>query len=143
MYYKSPLFDACRPLRIYFNGQPAVDTGGVTREIFSGVNTRFIESPDINMFEGPHNRLLFNYNQQCLSAGAPKIFGTIIAYSLLHGCGGFPRMAPSHYYYIASGDIAKSSAYTSIEDVYDLEKRDLIRKILTEILLDEHYYESV
>ena len=95
------------------------------------------------MFEGPHNRLLFNYNQQCLSAGVPKIFETIIAHSLLHGCGGFPHMASSHYYYIASGDIAKSSAYTSIEDVYDLEKRDLIQKVLTEILLDEHYYESV
>ena len=34
-YYKSPAFDANKKLRIRFKGQPAVDTGGVTREFFT------------------------------------------------------------------------------------------------------------
>lgn len=129
VYYKSPSFDPKRPLRVYFNGQPALDTGGVKKEFFSGVKAKFIDSVGFNMFEGPHNRVLFNYNQQCLAAGIPKILGIIIAHSLLHGCGGFPYLAPSHYYYIATGDLAKSIAYTSIEDVYDCEKKDLIQKV--------------
>ena len=31
VYYKSPSFDPKRPLRVYFNDQSALDTGGVKR----------------------------------------------------------------------------------------------------------------
>lgn len=86
-----------------------------SREFFSDVKAKFIDSMDFNMFEGPHNRVIFNYNQQCLAAGIPTILGIIIAHSLLHGCGGFPHLAPSH----------------SIHDVYDYEKKDLIQKVCT------------
>ena len=102
-----------------------------SREFFSDVKAKFIDSMDFNMFEGPHNRVIFNYNQQCLAAGIPTILGIIIAHSLLHGCGGFPHLAPSHYYYVATGDVSQSSAYTSIHDVYDYKKRDLIQKVCT------------
>ena len=81
------------------------------------------------MFEGPANRLHFKYNQQCLGVGIPKILGTIINHSLVHLCGGFLHLAPSHYYYLATGDVERASAYTSVLDVYDVEKRDLIDKV--------------
>lgn len=128
-YYKSPSFDPTRPLRIQFTGQPAVDTGGVKREFFTQLKEQFISGEHFSMFEGPANRLLFKYNQQCLGAGIPKMLGTIISHSLVHLCGGFPHLAPSHYYYLATGDVERASAYTSVLDVYDVEKRDLIDKV--------------
>ena len=97
-YYKSPSFDPTRPLRIQFTGQPAVNTGGVKREFFTQLKEQFISGEHFSMFEGPANRLLFKYNQQCLGAGIPKMLGTIISHSLVHLCGGFPHLAPSHYY---------------------------------------------
>lgn len=94
-YYKSPSFDPTRPLRIQFPGQPAVDTGGVKREFFTQLKEQFISGEHFSMFEGPANRLLFKYNQQCLGAGIPKMLGTIISHSLVYLCGGFPHLAPS------------------------------------------------
>ena len=126
-YYKSPSFDPTGPLRMQFTGQPAVDTGGVKRQFFTQLKEQFISGEHFSMFEGPANRLLFKYNQQCLGAGIPKMFGTII--SLVHLWGGFPHLAPSHYYYLATGDVERASAYTSVLDVYDVEKRDLIDKV--------------
>ena len=81
------------------------------------------------MFEGPQERLLFNFEQSCLAAGIPQILGKLVAQSLVHGCGGFPHLAPSHFYYIATGDLQKASAYASIHDVYDSEKRDILDKV--------------
>ena len=78
-YYKSPSFHPTRPLRIQFIGQPAVDTGGVKREFFTQLKEQFISGEHFSMFEGPANRLLFKYNQQCLGAGIPKMLGTIIS----------------------------------------------------------------
>ena len=128
-YYKSPSFDPTWPLRIQFTGQPAVNTGGVKREFFTQLKEQFISGEHFSMFEGPANRLLFKYNHQCLGAGIPKMLGTIISHSLVHLCGGFPHLALSHYYYLVTGDVERASAYTSVLDVYDVEKRDFIDKV--------------
>ena len=70
-----------------------------------------------------------NIINNVLGAGIPKMLGTIISHSLVHLCGGFPHLAPSHYYYLATGVVERASAYTSVLDVYDVEKRDLIDKV--------------
>ena len=133
-FYKSPAFDATKPLRISFSDQPAIDTGGVLREFFSTVKEKFITGGTFKMFEGSQERLLFNYEQSCLAAGIPQILGKIVAQSLIHGCGGFPHLAPSHFYYIATGDIQKASAYTSVYDVYDTEKREVLEQVLLKFM---------
>ena len=75
-FYKCPSFDPTRPLRISFNDQPAIDTGGVLREFFSTVKQKFIDGAGVfNMFEGPQERLLFKYDQSSLAAGIPSILG--------------------------------------------------------------------
>ena len=128
-FYKNPSFDPARPLRVSFRGQPAIDTGGVLRVFFSAVKEKFCAAELFSIFEGPHSRLLFRYDQSCLAAGIPEILGKLVAQSLVHGCGGFPYLAPSHYYYIATTDIQRASAYASIYDVYDTEKRDMLDKV--------------
>lgn len=63
--YKRSDFDPYRPVRVSFNGQPAVDTGGVKQQFFSDLFEKFVESTDLKLFvEGPPSRLLFSYNQQ-------------------------------------------------------------------------------
>lgn len=128
-FYKSPAFDPTRPLRVTFSDQPAIDTGGVLREFFTIVKDKFINEGMFKMFEGPQERLLFNFEQSCLAAGVPEILGKLVAQSLVHGCGGFPHLAPSHYYYVATGDPQKAAAYASVYDVYDTEKRDIVNKV--------------
>ena len=134
VFYKCPSFDPTRPLRVSFNDQLAIDTGGVLREFFSTVKEKFISEGVFKMFEGPHQRLLFNYEQSCHAAEIPKILGKLVAHSLVHGCGGFPHLAPAHYYYIATGDIQQAAAYASVCDVYDTEKRDILDKVMNHAL---------
>ncbi|CAB3977887.1 Hypothetical predicted protein [Paramuricea clavata] len=64
-------------------------------------------------------------------SGIPEILGKLVAQSLVHGCGGFSYLAPSHYYYIATTDIQRASAYASINDVYNTEKRDMLDKLIS------------
>ena len=47
-HYKSPEFDIKKKLRIQFKGQPAVDTGGVTREFY----TKLLQVIDKMFFQG-------------------------------------------------------------------------------------------
>lgn len=56
--YKRSDFDPYRPVRVSFNGQLAVDTGGVKRQFFSNLFEKFVESTDLRLFEGPPSRLL-------------------------------------------------------------------------------------
>lgn len=128
-FYKAPCFDPTRPLRISFDNQLAIDTGGVLHEFFSTVKKGLSLKGVFPMFEGPRERLLFNYEPSCHAAEIPKILGKIVAHSLVHGCGGFPHLAPSHYYFIATGDIQKAAAYASVYDIYDAEKRVILNKV--------------
>ena len=41
------------PVRVIFNGQPAIDTGGVKRQSFSGLFEKLIVTTDLKLFEGP------------------------------------------------------------------------------------------
>ena len=122
-FYKCPSFDPTRLLRVSFDNQLAIDTGGVLREFFSTVKEKFITEGVFPMFEGPREKLLFNYEPSCHAAEIPKILGKIIAHSLIHGCGGFPHLA--------TGDIQKAAAYASVYDIYDAEKRDVLNKVKT------------
>ena len=128
-FYKSPTFDPARPLRVSFNDQPAIDTRRVLRAFFSAVKEKFVEGKQFSIFEGPHQRSLFRFDQSCLAAGIPEILGKMVAQSLVHSCGGFAYLAPAHYYYIATADIQRAAAYASIHDVYDTEKREMLDKV--------------
>ena len=98
------------------------------------VKEKFINGGVFKMFDGPQERLLFNFEQSCLAAGIPQILGKLVAQSLVHGCGGFPHFAPSHFYYISTSDLQKPSAYASVYDVYDSEKREILEKVQNRLL---------
>ena len=44
----------------------------------------------------------------------------MVAHSICQGCPGFPYLAPAMYYYVATGDINKASAYADIPNGEEL-----------------------
>lgn len=99
-YYKDPSFDPTRRLRVLYTGQPAVDTGGVTRHLFS----QLLQIISEMFFQGTNFKSPV-YNADTVASGMMKFIGTIIVHSLLLGGPGFPVLSPAVYRYIATGDV--------------------------------------
>ena len=93
-HYKSPEFDVKKTLRIQFKGQPAVDTGGVTREfypkLFQVIGKMFFQG---GKYKSPV------YSADIVASGLIRYFSTVIVHSILQGGPGFPVLNPSLYCY--------------------------------------------
>ena len=119
VHYKHPSFNPLSPIRISFMEQPAIYTGGVTRQFFTDVLRRIAHQGALQLFVGGSKRLRLAYSPQVLPV--MKILGTLIGYSLLHEGPGFPYLAPFVYWYIATGSEERALPYVSIpEDLSDL-----------------------
>lgn len=129
-FYKGPMFRPQQPLRVSYLGQPALDSGGVKRQMYTDLFKEMVVDNRFKVFEGPSNRLLFHYNQTALTCGLYKMLGQMTAHSICQGCGGFPNLAPSMYYYITTGDISQASAYASVNDIYNEEEMTYVQKVI-------------
>jgi hypothetical protein len=70
---------------VEFIGEPAVDTGGPTKEMFS---IAFRQSIDCKLTRGAFPYITFLHDQNALVGGYYKVFGQLVALSLLNGAGG-------------------------------------------------------
>ncbi|KAK2561653.1 hypothetical protein P5673_015005, partial [Acropora cervicornis] len=104
-YFKDPCFNPTKCLRIVYTGQPAVDTGGVSRHFFS----QLLQVISEMFFQGTNYKSPI-YNADTVASGTMKYIGTIIAHSILLGDPGFPVFSPSVYPYIATGDLNTAMA---------------------------------
>ena len=128
-FYKGPRFQPNQPVKISYIGQPAIDSGGVKRQFYTDLFLQLVSQNQFKLFQGRSSRLLFHYDQTALSCGLFKMLGQIISHSICQGCGGFPYLAPSMYYYLATGDISQASAYASITDIVDEEELHYVEKV--------------
>lgn len=131
-YYKDPNFDPRKCLRILYSGQPAVDTGGVTRHFFS----QLLEVISNMFFHGSSYKSPV-YNADIVASGMMKYIGTIIVHSILQGGPGFPVFSPSVYRYIATGDIDTAMVMLNYRDCSESVK-NFIDKVLYFTL--EYYF---
>ena len=110
-HYKCPEFDVKKKLRIQFKGQPAVDTGGVTREfytkLFQVIGKMFFQG---GKYKGPV------YSADIVASGLMRYFGNVIVHSILQGGPGFPVLSPSVYCQTASGNIDAAVAKMNYGD---------------------------
>ena len=53
----------------------------------------------------------------------------MISHSVCQGCTGFPYLAQSIYYYIATADINQAAAYAAIGDVFDETELMYVKKV--------------
>ena len=115
LHYKHPSFDPCTPVRVSLKGQPAVDTGGVTRQFFNDVLRSFVKQDSFQLFVGHPERLRPAYSPQVLPL--MKILGLIIGHSVIHEGPGFPFFAPFVFWYLASGSEQTALPYVSVNDL--------------------------
>ena len=83
-------FDFMRPLKISFEGEPAIDGGGPKREFFT-IQLRELLSPSasVRLFEGRENIFLPMHNTDALCSNLFKVARRMIASSIMQGGPGF------------------------------------------------------
>ena len=80
--YKDPEFDPSRPMRVVFKDQPAVDSGGPRKEMYSLVYETLACSTVYKLFEGQAGRLMPFHNASTVFSGMMKTLGKMIALTL-------------------------------------------------------------
>lgn len=110
-YYKDSKFDARKKLRVVYKGQPAADTGGVTRRFY----TQLLQEISQQFFQGDTFKTPI-YNSNMVVSGIMKLVGTVITHSILQGGPGFPVFSPSVYHYLATGDFDAAVQKISVND---------------------------
>ncbi len=81
--YKSPQFNFCSDLRVRFMNQPAVDTGGVRRQLFTDTFRLVATSSRICLMEGELPAVHFRYSVQNVMSGLAEILGKMIAHAIV------------------------------------------------------------
>ena len=75
-YYKSPDFDALAPISVYVKGQPAVDAGGVLRQVFGEVFTLLCNNEGIkHIFTGEPYRKVPVFSNELVVNGFFEVLG--------------------------------------------------------------------
>ena len=130
-YYKSGEFDPSVPIKIQMRGEPAVDTGGVLRQAFTDVFSEIANgSSSLRLFRGVDaSRLTPIYSSEHVLTGVFEVLRKMIAHSLIQGGPGFPYLAPSIYWYIATGDLSEAVARCSFVDVGDHELACFVERV--------------
>ena len=117
-FYKGPKYNPKHALRVCLSDQPAIDTGGVRRQVFSQVFERLAFSDQFGLFDGPPHRRRPAFRISSLSAGVMKLVGRVIGHSIILDGVGFPYLSPACYYTMV-GDQDKALLLCSPEDASD------------------------
>ena len=103
-FYKSHRPNLDNPIRVVRTDQPAVDTGGVRRQVFSDVFQQFAENKHVQLFDGPRHSLRPRYTAESRSSGLFKTFGQMIAHAIAQDGVGCPCMSQACFWFIAAGE---------------------------------------
>ncbi|XP_028413666.1 G2/M phase-specific E3 ubiquitin-protein ligase-like [Dendronephthya gigantea] len=129
-FFKQRRFDFTKPLKVTFEGEPAIDGGGPKREFFT-VALRSLLSPSATprLFEGRNDRFLPMHNTDALRANLFKVAGRMVASSILQGGPGFPHFPMSVYSYFQNPTPDDLTEYLSQDDVVDFDHVMALSKI--------------
>lgn len=130
-FYKSENFKPDHPIRVVFDGSPAVDAGGLFRQFYSSFFAEITNENDssVKLFEGSAPFFLpISTAETCLS----EIFcsvGKIIAHNICQGGEGFPALAPTVYQYLVTGNIKDSVMDVQIDEVCNVVYKQFINQV--------------
>ena len=84
-YYKSPEFDQLIPIGMVVKGQPAIDTGGVFRQVFSEVFLSVVSNEGAlkNVFNGEDFRKVPVFTNELVVNGFFEVLGKMVAHSII------------------------------------------------------------
>ena len=129
-HYKDGNFDPKLPIKFQIRGEPAVDAGGVLRQVYEDVFLNILKGDcGFQMFQGPSDRVIPTYQTSTILSGSFEILGKILAHSLVQGGPGFPYLCPTLYWYIATGDLQQGLARASCIDILDPVLAEYVRKV--------------
>lgn len=103
-------------LRISIDNQPAIDTGGVRRQVYTTVFELFASNSRIELFEGPLNHLRPSCSAMAKLSGLLKMLGAMISHCFCQEGIGFPYLSPTCYWYIVGGE-QKALKFSSVHDL--------------------------
>ena len=131
-YYKDPNFDPNVPVKFQIRGEPAIDGGGVMRQVFEDVFMKILKGDGgLQLFQGPPERAMPTYSSSSILSGSFEILGKMVAHSLVQGGPGFPYLCPTLYWYIATGDLQQGLARLPCIDILDPVLADYVWKVST------------
>lgn len=136
-FFKKREFDFTSPVRVVFEGEPAVDGGGPRREYFTLLLQALISpSSPIRLFEGRDSFILPMHNMDAIRAGMFKVAGRMITTSVINGGPGFPFLSPVLYKYLTSptGEIDNVLTEITKDDVVDWNILQAIEEVTVDTL---------
>ena len=134
-YYKSIQFDASCPLRIIFQGQPAIDSGGVLRQFYSNLFEGLVQGKLLLLFEGKEAHKVPSYQPQAVMSGMFEMVDKMTAHSLVQGGPGFPCLALPCFCYLVTGDVMCAFAYCDIWDIPHPISRNIVLQVHAQYVL--------
>ena len=129
-FFKKRNFDFNLPLKVTFEGEPAIDGGGPKREFFTLLLRELLsQSSNIHLFEGNDGIYLPLHNTDALRSNLYKVAGRMVAASIINGGPGFPFFSKAVYKYIQCTDAYEVTEHLTKDDVVDIEVIEAINKV--------------
>ena len=139
-YYKGADNYDCR-IRIVLSNSPAVDTGGIRRQIYTQVYADFSTNRHIKLFDGPPGYLRPACTAIVRSSGLLKLLGKMLAHSIYQDGIGFPYLSPITYWYLIGGE-NMAIQYASTKDL-PADSALLIEKVSVRTTKQQHLSHSI
>ena len=109
------------------------DQGGPKRIFFSHAMQISLVDVDqaykIQLFGGLEDHRIPLYNVDAISEGCFTMAGRLLAWSVLHDGESLVGLAPSVVEYLSTGSVPKAACKVTMDDVCDLELKDIIHKV--------------
>ena len=129
-FYKSADFDPTIPIFVSLKGQPAIDIGGVLRQVLSDVFYSMANNEGVkNVFNGDKYNKVPAFSNELVVNGLFEVLGKMIAHSLIQSGPGFPYLSPTIYWYLATGDLQIAIQKASCLDVDDIELAEYVTRV--------------
>ena len=114
--YKRTSFRYLTHLQVNLDGQPAVDTGGVRRQLYTTVFHEFVSNRYLKLFDGPDHHLRPVCSAEVRSSSLLKVLGGMVGHSICQDGVGFLHLSPTCFWYIVAGE-EKALQYACVEDL--------------------------
>ena len=115
-HYKSPRINLTKRLRIGLLDQPAIDTGGVRRQVYNTVYDCFITNKYVKLFDGPSHSRRPLCTAESRSSGLFKLLGTMVGHSIGQDGIGFPHFSPACFWYLVGGE-QRAIEFVTLNDI--------------------------
>ena len=121
---------------VRFEGEEGIDAEGLTREFLTGLMTSIRQGEgSLTLFEGQYPNVVPCHNTDYLSSRIFFYVGQLMAYSIVHSGIAMTGLSPAAASFIINANIDMACDLLTLQDVADLELRDVIDKVSTYIKL--------